>query len=73
MTTTLKTQAETIIMLSKEIDRTETELTHAAIMVASMVADSEDGPVVESAALRYRKLRDDLKAAKAAYQEALNG
>ena len=73
MTTTLETQADTIIMLSKEIETTETDLHHAAIMVASMVADGDTGAVVDSAVLRYRKLRDNLKALKAAYQEVLNG
>ena len=73
MSTTLETQADTIVMLSKEIETTETELHHAAIMVASMVADGDTGAVVDSAVLRYRKLRDNLKALKAAYQEVLNG
>jgi hypothetical protein len=73
MSTTLEDQADTIVMLSKEIETAETELHHAAIMVASMVADGDTGAVVDSAVLRYRKLRDNLKALKAAYQEVLNG
>ena len=73
MTTTLENTADQIVTLSKEIDRTETELTHAAIMVASMVADGDTGTVVDSAVLRYRKLRESLKSVKAAYQDALNG
>lgn len=72
MTTTLESQADQICMYALEIQRTETELHHAAIMVASMVADGDTGAVVDSAVLRYRKLRDNLKALKAAYQEVLS-
>ena len=74
MTTTLENTAETIIMLSKEIDHTGTELQYCAGMIAGMAADGEtDSPIFKSQVLRYRKLRDSLKAAGEAYQDALNG
>lgn len=74
MTTTLETQADTIVMLSKEIETTETELQYCAGMIAGLAADGEtDSPIFKSQVLRYRKLRDNLKALKAAYQEALDG
>ena len=74
MSTTLETQADTIVMLSKEIETTETELEYCAGMIAGMAADGEtDSPIFKSQVLRYRKLRESLKSVKAAYQEALNG
>ena len=74
MTTTLETQADTIIMLSKEIETTETELQYCAGMIAGLAADGEtDTPIFKSQVLRYRKLRESLKSVKAAYQDALNG
>ena len=73
MAITLDNRADQICMYALEIQRTETELHHAAIMVASMVADGDTGAVVESAVLRYRKLRESLKSVKAAYQDALDG
>lgn len=73
MTTTLESQADTIVMLSKEIETTEAELHYAAGMIASLAADDEtDTPIFKSQVLRYRKLRDNLKALKAAYQEVLS-
>jgi len=73
MTTALESQADTIIMLSKEIESTETELEYTAGIIASMAADDEtDSPIFKSQVLRYRKLRDSLKAAGEAYQEALS-
>ena len=73
MTTTLETQADTIVMLSKEIETTETELEYCAGMIAGLAADGEtDTPIFRSQVLRYRKLRESLKSVKAAYQEALN-
>ena len=74
MSTTLETQADTIVMLSKEIETTETELEYCAGMIAGIAADGEtDSPIFKSQVLRYRKLRESLKSVKAAYQEALNG
>ena len=73
MTTTLETQADTIIMLSKEIETTETELEYCAGIIAGLAADDEtDTPIFRSQVLRYRKLRDSLKAAGEAYRDALN-
>ena len=73
MSTTLETQADTIVMLSKEIETTETELEYCAGMIAGLAADGEtDTPIFRSQVLRYRKLRESLKSVKAAYQEALN-
>ena len=74
MTTTLETQADTIVMLSKEIETTETELQYCAGIIAGLAADGEtDTPIFRSQVLRYRKLRESLKSVKAAYQEVLNG
>ena len=74
MTTTLETQADTIVMLSKEIETTETELEYCAGMIAGMAADGEtDSPIFKSQVLRYKQLRDSLKAAGKAYQAVLNG
>ena len=73
MTTTLEDQADTIVMLSKEIETTETELQYCAGLIAGMAADGEtDSPIFNSQVLRYRKLRDSLKAAGEAYWDALN-
>ena len=73
MTSTLETQADQIVTLSKEIDRTETELQYAAGIIAGMAADGEtDSPIFKSQVLRYKQLRDSLKAAGQAYQDALN-
>lgn len=73
MTSTLETQADTIIMLSKEIESTETELEYTAGIIASMAADDEtDSPIFKSQVLRYKQLRDSLKAAGQAYWDALN-
>lgn len=73
MTTTLETQADTIVMLSKEIETTETELQYCAGLIAGMAADGEtDSPIFNSQVLRYRKLRESLRSVKAAYQEALS-
>ena len=73
MTSTLESQADQIVMLSNEIDRTETELQYCAGIIAGMAADGEtDTPIFKSQVLRYRKLRDNLKALKAAYQEVLS-
>ena len=73
MSTTLETQADTIVMLSKEIETTETELEYCAGMIAGLAADGEtDTPVFRSQVLRYRKLRESLKSVKAAYQEVLS-
>ena len=74
MTTALESQADQIVTLSKEIDRTETELQYCAGIIAGMAADGEtDTPIFKSQVLRYRKLRDSLKAAGEAYWDALNG
>ena len=74
MTMTLGSQADQIVTLSKEIDRTETELQYCAGMIAGLAADDEtDTPVFRSQVLRYRELRESLKSVKAAYQEVLNG
>ena len=74
MTMTLGSQADQIVTLSKEIDRTETELQYCAGIIAGMAADGEtDTPIFKSQVLRYRKLRESLKSVKAAYQEALDG
>ena len=74
MTTNLETQADQIVTLSKEIDRTETELQYAAGIIAGMAADGEtDSPIFKSQVLRYKQLRDSLKAAGKAYQAVLNG
>ena len=73
MTTNLESQADTIVTLSKEIDRTETELQYAAGIIAGMAADGEtDSPIFKSQVLRYKQLRDSLKAAGQAYWDALN-
>lgn len=74
MSTTLEDQADTIVMLSKEIDRTEIELKYCAGMIAGLAADDEtDTPVFRSQVLRYRELRESLRSVKAAYQAVLNG
>ena len=74
MSTTLETQADTIVMLSKEIETTETELEYCAGMIAGIAADGEtDSPIFKSQVLRYKQLRDSLKAAGEAYQAVLNG
>ena len=74
MTSTLETQADQIVTLSKEIDRTETELQYCAGIIAGMAADGEtDSPIFKSQVLRYKQLRDSLKAAGKAYQAVLNG
>jgi hypothetical protein len=74
MTTQLESQADQIVTLSNEIDRTETELQYCAGIIAGMAADDEtDTPIFRSQVLRYRKLRDSLKAAGEAYQAVLNG
>ena len=74
MSTTLETQADTIVMLSKEIETTETELEYCAGMIAGMAADGEtDSPIFKSQVLRYKQLRDSLKTAGEAYQAVLNG
>ena len=74
MTSTLEAQADTIVTLSKEIDRTETELQYCAGIIAGMAADGEtDSPIFKSQVLRYKQLRDSLKAAGKAYQAVLNG
>lgn len=74
MTTTLESQADTIVMLSKEIETAETELQYCAGLIAGMAADGEtDTPVFRSQVLRYRELRESLKSVKAAYQDALDG
>ena len=74
MTTNLETQADQIVTLSKEIDRTETELQYCAGIIAGMAADGEtDSPIFKSQVLRYKQLRDSLKAAGKAYQAVLNG
>ena len=73
MTTNLESQADQIVTLSKEIDRTETELQYCAGIIASMASDGEtDSPIFKSQVLRYRQLRDSLKAAGQAYWDALN-
>lgn len=73
MTTNLESQADTIVTLSKEIDRTETELQYTAAVIASLAADDEtDSPIFKSQVLRYKQLRDSLKAAGQAYRDALN-
>ena len=73
MTTTLESQADTIVMLSKEIETTETELEYCAGMIAGLAADGEtDSPVFRSQVLRYRELRESLKSVKAAYREVLS-
>jgi len=74
MSTTLESQADTIVMLSKEIETAETELQYCAGMIAGMAADGEtDSPIFKSQVLRYKQLRDSLKAAGKAYQAVLNG
>ena len=74
MTSTLESQADQIVTLSKEIDHTGTELQYCAGMIAGMAADGEtDTPVFKSQVLRYRELRESLRSVKAAYQEVLNG
>ena len=74
MTSTLESQADQIVMLSNEIDRTETELQYCAGIIAGMAADDEtDTPIFKSQVLRYRKLRESLKSVKAAYKDALDG
>jgi hypothetical protein len=74
MRTTLEDQADTIVMLSKEIETAETELQYCAGLIAGMAADDEtDTPVFRSQVLRYRELRESLKSVKAAYQDALDG
>ena len=74
MTTQLESQADQIVTLSKEIDRTETELQYCAGIIAGLAADGEtDSPIFRSQVLRYRKLRESLKSVKAAYQDALDG
>jgi hypothetical protein len=73
MTTNLESQADQIVTLSKEIDRTETELQYCAGIIAGLAADDEtDTPIFKSQVLRYRKLRESLRSVKAAYQEALS-
>ena len=73
MTTTLESQADTIVMLSKEIETTETELEYCAGMIAGLAADGEtDSPIFKSQVLRYRELRESLRSVKAAYQEVLS-
>ena len=74
MTTALESQADQIVTLGKEIDRTETELQYCAGIIAGMAADGEtDSPIFKSQVLRYKQLRDSLKAAGKAYQAVLNG
>ena len=73
MTTALENQADQIVTLSNEIDRTETELQYCAGIIAGMAADDEtDTPIFKSQVLRYRQLRESLRSVKAAYQEALS-
>ena len=73
MTTQLESQADQIVTLSSEIDRTETELQYCAGIIAGLAADDEtDTPIFKSQVLRYRKLRESLRSVKAAYQEALS-
>lgn len=74
MTTNLESQADQIVTLSKEIDRTETELHYCAGIIAGMAADGETGSTgFDSTVLTYKNHREQLAAAKQAYAEVLKG
>lgn len=74
MTTTLETQADELLMYSREVERLESQLTYLAGGIASAAADGDtDSSVFESLVAMYKTTRDQHATAKQAYNNALNG
>ena len=74
MTTTLETQADQLLMYSREVERLESQLTYLSGAIASAAADGDTtSSVFESLVNTYKTTRDQHATAKEAYDRALNG
>ena len=74
MTTTLETQADELLMYSREVERLESQLTYLAGAIASAAADGDTtGSVFESLVAMYKTTRDQHATAKQRYDEVLKG
>ena len=74
MTTTLESQADELLMYSREVERLESQLTYLSGAIASAAADGDTtSSVFESLVNMYKTTRDQHATAKEAYDRALNG
>ena len=74
MTTTLESQADELLMYSREVERLESQLTYLSGAIASAAADGDTtSSVFESLVNMYQTARDQHATAKTAYNNALNG
>lgn len=72
--TLLAQQADTLLALSREIERLESSLTYLAGAIASAAADGDtDSTVFVSLVNTYRDTRVNHATAKQAYTETLKG
>ena len=73
MTTTLESQADQLLMYSREVERLESQLTYLAGAIASAADGDTTSSVFESLVNMYKTTRDQHATAKQAYDRALNG
>ena len=74
MTTNLESQADELLMYSREVERLESQLTYLSGAIASAAADGDTtSSVFESLVNMYKTTRDQHATAKEAYDRALGG
>lgn len=74
MASTLDSQADQLIMYSREVERLESSLTYLAGAIASTAADGNtDSTVFVSLVNNYRNTRNQHATAKQAYADVLKG
>ena len=74
MTTTLESQADELLMYSREVERLSSQLTYLAGGIASAAADGDTtSSVFESLVNMYKTTRDQHATAKTAYNNTLGG
>ena len=73
MTSTLESQADELLMYSREVERLESQLTYLSGAIASAAADGDTtSSVFESLVNMYKTTRGQHATAKEAYDRALN-
>lgn len=74
MSTTLETQADMIVNISRRIQTLESQLAYTATTIATLAAGDEmDSEFFTGAVASYKAMSNELATEKHAYAEVLNG
>lgn len=74
MTTALESQADQLLMYSREVEHLQSQLTYLSTAIASAAVDGDTtSSVFQSLVLAYKTARDQHATAKQAYTNTLNG